>query len=95
MIGQFGINMIVPVCACSFLGILLDKKCETSCFVIILFFVGAAAGFRNIYRFAKKIYEKPSSTAAYLHEGRSIQKEQKKGEWEDEERNSEDKQNFI
>ena len=69
MIGQFGINMLVPVFACSFLGIFLDKKLGTSYLVIILFFAGALAGGRNVYRFAQKIYEKDSSASAYLHEG--------------------------
>lgn len=58
MIGQFGINMLVPVFACFFLGIFLDEKLGTSFLVIILFFVGAAAGFWNIYRFSKNIYGK-------------------------------------
>lgn len=67
MIGQFGINMLVPVFICAFLGMFLDKKLGTSYFVIILFFVGAVAGFRNIYMFSKKIFEKQSSESAYLH----------------------------
>lgn len=70
MIGQFGINMLVPVFLCSFLGIYLDRKLETSYFVVILFFIGAAAGGRNCYRFAKKIFDRPSSTDAYVHKGR-------------------------
>jgi len=60
MITQFGINMLVPIFLCTFLGIFLDKKLGTSFIVIILFFLGAAAGFRNIMRFAKQIYDKPS-----------------------------------
>ena len=43
MIGQFGINMLVPVFICSFLGIFLDQKLGTNFLVIILFFVGAVA----------------------------------------------------
>ena len=60
MITQFGINMLVPIFLCTFLGIYIDKKLGTSFIVIILFFIGAAAGFRNVYRFAKEIYDKPS-----------------------------------
>lgn len=71
MISQFGINMIVPVLACSLLGHFLDEKLGTSYLVIILFFVGAAAGFRNIYRFAMRILGKASSDDAYLHTGRN------------------------
>ncbi len=74
MISQFGINMLVPVIFCSFLGIFLDKKLDTSYFVIIFFFIGALAGGRSCYRFAKKIFEKPSSSEAYMHQGRKIKK---------------------
>ena len=57
MISQFGITMLVPIFLCSFLGIWLDQKLGTSYIVIILFFVGALAGFRNIYSLAKKVYK--------------------------------------
>lgn len=76
MIGQFGINMLVPVFLCSFLGIFLDKKLGTSYLVFILFFIGAAAGFRNVYRFARRIYGKQSDESAYLH-GRKKDSEEK------------------
>ena len=56
---QFGINMLVPIVLCTFLGIFLDRYMGTSFLVIILFFIGAAAGARNIYIFAKKIYSRP------------------------------------
>ncbi len=52
---QFTLNMLVPIFLCSFLGIYIDKKAGTSYWMIILFFVGAIAGFRNIYVLAKKI----------------------------------------
>ncbi len=60
MVTQFGINMLVPIFLCSFIGIYIDKKIGTSYWVIILFFVGALAGFRNVYMFAKKIYSMKS-----------------------------------
>ncbi len=53
MVLQFGINMIVPILLCTFAGIFLDRLFSTSFIVIILFFLGALAGFRNIYVFAK------------------------------------------
>ena len=59
MISQFGINMIVPIAMCSFAGYYLDKWLRTSYFVVVLFFVGAVAGFRNIYIFSKKIFQRP------------------------------------
>ena len=45
--------MIVPILLCTFAGIFLDRLFSTSFIVIILFFLGAMAGFRNIYVFAK------------------------------------------
>ena len=57
MVTQFGINMLVPIFICTFIGIWLDKKCGTSYIMIILFFVGALAGFRNIYLMARKVYK--------------------------------------
>ena len=57
MITQFGLNMLVPIFACAFLGMLIDKKLGTSFFSILLFFIGALAGFRNVFLFARKIYE--------------------------------------
>lgn len=54
MISQFGINMLVPIFLCFFVGLWLDKKLGTSYIMIIAFFIGAAAGFRNIYIFVKK-----------------------------------------
>ena len=57
LITQVGINMIVPIFLCTALGVFLDKKLELSFLTIVLFFVGALAGFRNCYIMAKKIYE--------------------------------------
>jgi F0F1-type ATP synthase assembly protein I len=56
MITQFGINILVPVFLCVFAGIWLDRFFGTSFIVVILFFLGAAAGFRNIYIMSKDIY---------------------------------------
>ena len=52
---QFTIYMLVPIFLCSFVGIFIDKKFGTSYWMVILFFVGALAGFRNVYKLAKKI----------------------------------------
>lgn len=57
LVTQFGINMLVPICMMSALGIWLDKRYATSFWTILLFFVGAIAGAQNIYRMAKQIYE--------------------------------------
>lgn len=65
LITQFGISMLVPIFLCSFLGIYLDRKFGTQFCMIVLFFMGAAAGFRNIYRMAKTIYEEKSERDKY------------------------------
>ena len=56
MITQFGVNMLVPICLMSALGIYLDKKFDTSYWMTILFFAGAIAGGQNVYRMARQIY---------------------------------------
>lgn len=56
MIMQFGINMLVPIGIMSWLGILLDRRCGTSFFMILFFFIGAIAGFQNIWRMARAVY---------------------------------------
>ena len=62
MITQFGVNMLVHIFLCSFAGMFLDRKLGTDIWMVTLFFVGALAGFTNVYRFAKKIYETPAKT---------------------------------
>lgn len=57
MISQFSINMIVPIFMCTFIGIQLDKWLGTSFIAVVLFFLGAAAGFRNIVLMARDIYK--------------------------------------
>ena len=55
MISQFTIHMLVPICMCSYVGYLLDKKWNTDLMFILFFFIGALAGGRNVYRLAQKI----------------------------------------
>lgn len=57
LIMQFGINMLVPIGVMSWLGILLDRRCGTSFFMILFFFIGAIAGFQNIWRMARSVYD--------------------------------------
>ena len=61
MIFQFGLNMLVPIVLCTLAGIFIDRKLGTSFMTIVLFFAGALAGFTNIYRMAKKIYDVTTS----------------------------------
>lgn len=53
MILQFGLNMIVPICMMSALGIWLDRKLGTSFLTVVLFVVGAVAGGQSIYRMVR------------------------------------------
>lgn len=62
MITQFGVNMLVPIFLCSFAGMFLDRKLGSNVWTVALFFVGALAGFTNVFRFAKKVYETPAVT---------------------------------
>jgi len=71
LVTQFGINMLVPICMMTALGIFLDRRFDTSFWMIILFFVGAIAGGQNVYRIAKQFLEEPTD--------RSRQKEQDNG----------------
>lgn len=60
MITQFGVNMLVPIFVCSFVGMFLDQKLGTSFLMVLFFFIGALAGGRNVYVFARKIFsDKP------------------------------------
>jgi F0F1-type ATP synthase assembly protein I len=54
MISQFGIHMLVPIILCFYVGYRLDRHFGTSYLTVILFFVGALAGFRNVYLMAKR-----------------------------------------
>ena len=53
MVTQFGLNMIVPICAMSAAGVWLDKKLGTSYITILFFVIGAIAGGQNVYRMAR------------------------------------------
>ena len=57
---QFGIDMLVPICMCSFVGWWLDKWFGTSWIFVAAFFVGAVAGATNVYKFARKVYSDKS-----------------------------------
>ena len=56
MVMQFGLNMLVPICLMTALGVWLDGKLGTSWITIVLFAVGAVAGGQNIYRMARGLY---------------------------------------
>ena len=56
LITQFGINMLVPICMCTMLGVWLGEKYDIPIITVPLFIMGALAGFTNIFKMAKKIY---------------------------------------
>ena len=56
LISQFGITMIVPMAMMFAAGYFLDRFLGTSYWTVLLFFVGALAGFRNIYVLARRVY---------------------------------------
>ena len=62
LILQFGINMLVPIFLCSYIGWWVDKKLQTSFVFILMFFLGALAGGRNVYRMAKQIFGRKAET---------------------------------
>lgn len=57
MVIQFSFNMLVPIIMCTLFGAWLGQKIHVPVIAILFFFMGAFAGFRNIYIMAKKIYQ--------------------------------------
>lgn len=60
LVFQFGINMIVPIFLCCMVGIWIGNKTGISWMMIPFFFIGALAGFNNIYKMARKLIDKDS-----------------------------------
>lgn len=57
MVMQFGINMLVPIFACTLFGAWLGEKVNISWLAIPFFVIGALAGMRNVFLFARRIYD--------------------------------------
>ena len=57
MVMQFGINMLVPILACTLFGAWLGEKLQISWLAIPFFAIGALAGMRNVFVFARRIYQ--------------------------------------
>ena len=57
MIMQFGINMLVPIFACTLFGAWLGEKVNMSWLSVPFFALGALAGMRNVFLFARRIYD--------------------------------------
>ena len=78
MVTQFSLNMIVPICAMSALGIWLDGKLGTSWLTILLFAAGAVAGGQNVYRMAKRVYggEQEEAQGGSVGDDREIEEDE-------------------
>jgi len=57
MLSQFTLFLLVPILGLGALGWLLDRQFGTKWIAILFFFIGAVAGFQNIYRYAMSISE--------------------------------------
>ena len=57
LVTQFGISMLVPILLCTLLGVYIGKRFSIPIITVPLFLIGALAGFRNVYRLAKSVYE--------------------------------------
>lgn len=58
MISQVGITFLTPIGLCVLAGYYLDKYFNKNFWVIVLFFLGVLAAFRNVYYLTKSFYEK-------------------------------------
>jgi hypothetical protein len=63
MVLQFGINMLVPICLMSALGVYLDTRYDTTYWTVLFFFIGAVSGGQNVYRLARRIYTQENQQA--------------------------------
>lgn len=58
LISQLGIQVMVPIFLCLFLGMVIDDWLSTSFCTLILLFLGILAGGRNAYILAMSSIEK-------------------------------------
>ena len=56
LVMQFGINMLVPIFLCTFIGLWIGDKTNIDFMAVPFFGIGALAGFRNCYIMAKRVY---------------------------------------
>ena len=73
LIFQFGISMLVPIFLCSILGVWLGNLTGINWLMIPFFFMGALAGFTNIYKTVRKLYrqeEKKEENEGYIRQER-------------------------
>lgn len=77
LITQFGINMLVPIFLCFFAGYYLDQKLGTSYLIVVFFFIGALAGFRNVYIFARRMMKDDREDAKDINDIKNIRDNKK------------------
>ena len=58
MVYEFGINMLVPIVMCTLVGVWIGRKWDINWIVIPFFFLGAIAGYNNIYKTVRKLIGK-------------------------------------
>ncbi len=75
MVMQFGINMMVPIFACTLFGAWLGEKLNISWLAIPFFSIGALAGMRNVFVFARRIYQPKRQNDHKEHDEKEIEKE--------------------
>ena len=54
MVFQMGINMLVPILMCTFVGVWLGEQLGISWITVPCFFIGALAGYTSIFKMIKK-----------------------------------------
>ncbi|MDE6182106.1 MAG: AtpZ/AtpI family protein [Eubacteriales bacterium] len=62
LLSQVGINMIIPIILCVFIGKWIDEKLNTDpLFLIIFIILGVLSSFRNLYVLVIKDYKPETS----------------------------------
>jgi F0F1-type ATP synthase assembly protein I len=54
MVFEFGIHMIVPILLCTLIGVWIGNKTNINWMVIPFFFMGALAGYTNVFKMTKR-----------------------------------------
>lgn len=76
LILQISITMLVPICACTFLGAAAGNYFQARWIAVAAFVMGAAAGFQNVYRLVRK-YLKDEKTPGQRKREQDEEREKK------------------
>lgn len=77
MVLQFGINMIVPILMCTLAGAWIGQKTGITWLAVPTFFIGAFAGFNNVYKMARRLIQESDRNSSYGDIYRDIDKRRK------------------